>query len=93
MTEDEEGDDAQGSDSTGDPELDRQVTDLEQSGEKVSDRIEETQSDWEAKKDDPSVPGAMPDPTAAGDEEDDSGDEQDDSDDEQDHSGDDDAGD
>ncbi|MGI8749078.1 MAG: hypothetical protein ACR2J6_00740 [Thermoleophilaceae bacterium] len=75
MTEDQEGDDPQGSDSTGDPQLDRQVADLEQSGEKVSDRIEETRSDWEAKKGDPSVPGAVPDPMAT----DDSSDEDDDS--------------
>lgn len=63
MTDDRQGDDPQGSDSTGDPQLDRQVADLERSGEKVADRIKETRSDWESKKDDPSVPGAMEDPT------------------------------
>lgn len=51
MTQERDGDD-----------LDREVADLEQSASKVQDNIEETRSDWEAKKDDPSVPGAVSDP-------------------------------
>lgn len=43
-------------------DLDREVADLEQSAEKVQGDIDSTRSDWEAKKDDPSVPGAAPDP-------------------------------
>jgi hypothetical protein len=43
-------------------DLDREVADLEQSAEKVQDNIDETRSDWNAKKDDPAVPGAAPDP-------------------------------
>lgn len=43
-------------------DLDREVADLEQSAEKVQDGIDATRSDWESKKDDPSVPGAAPDP-------------------------------
>ncbi len=43
-----------------DPEdLDAEVDDLERAAEKVQDDIDETQSDWQSKKDDPSVPGAM----------------------------------
>lgn len=40
---------------------------LEKEGERVDKRIGEAKSDWEAKKADSSVPGAVPDP---GDEED-----------------------
>jgi len=43
-------------------DLDREVADLEHSAEKVQDDIDATRSDWESKKDDPSVPGAAPDP-------------------------------
>lgn len=43
-------------------DLDREVADLEGSASKVQDGIEKTRSDWEAKKDDPSVPGAAADP-------------------------------
>jgi hypothetical protein len=65
MTEDQEGDDQlQGSESTGDQELDRQVAGLKKEGERVQSTIDETRSDWEAKKDDPSVPGAAADPDA-----------------------------
>lgn len=43
-------------------DLDKEVADLEASAGKVQDDIEETRSDWEHKKDDPAVPGAVPDP-------------------------------
>ncbi len=78
MSEDQESDGRQDSDSTGDPQLDRQVADLERTGKKVADRIEGTRSDWEAKKDDPSVPGAMADPAEADAAEEKSSDESDD---------------
>jgi len=39
---------------------------LEQHSEVVGEHIEEARREWEAKEDDPSVPGAQPDP---GDEE------------------------
>jgi len=55
-------DDQESSDSTGDPDLDRQVADLESKGSKVGEGIDQTRSDWEAKKDDPAVPGAARDP-------------------------------
>lgn len=74
MTDDRQGDDPQGSDSTGDPQLDRQVADLERSGDKVAARIEETRSDWESKKDDPSVPGALAEPKGDTEEDGDGGD-------------------
>ena len=45
--------------------LEREAQDMEQRSEKVGDRIEETKRDWGAKEDDPSVPGARPDPDAA----------------------------
>ena len=45
-----------------DPEdLDAEVADLERSAEKVQDDIDQTKSDWEAKKGDESVPGASGD--------------------------------
>lgn len=44
--------------------LEREAEDMERRSEKVGDRIEETKRDWEAKEDDPSVPGARPDPDA-----------------------------
>ncbi len=40
-------------------DLDREVEDLEHSAQKVQDDIDEAKADWESKKDDPSVPGAM----------------------------------
>jgi hypothetical protein len=39
-------------------ELDR----LDEHSDEVGDRIDETRREWEAKEDDPSVPGAQPDP-------------------------------
>jgi hypothetical protein len=45
-----------------DPEdLDAEVADLEKAAEKVQDDIDQTESDWEAKKGDESVPGAVGD--------------------------------
>jgi hypothetical protein len=42
--------------------LEREAQEMERRSEDVGDRIEETKRDWEAKEDDPSVPGARPDP-------------------------------
>ena len=44
--------------------LEREAQDMEKHSAEVGDRIEETKRDWEAKEDDPSVPGARPDPDA-----------------------------
>jgi hypothetical protein len=52
---------------SGDPEADRSVSELEESNERVERHIEEAKDDWEAKQDDPRVPGAVHGP---GDEED-----------------------
>jgi hypothetical protein len=46
--------------STGDPELDRQVEILEGEGDRVGQEIEDARRDWEAKQDDPGGPGAAP---------------------------------
>ena len=35
---------------------------MEEHSDKVGERIEETRRDWEAKEQDPSIPGAQPDP-------------------------------
>ena len=40
------------------PDPEAAIEDMEQSAEKVQDDIDATQSDWDSKKDDPSVPGA-----------------------------------
>ncbi len=48
--------------------LEREAQDMEKRTAEVGDRIEETKRDWEAKEDDPSVPGARPDPDAADEE-------------------------
>jgi hypothetical protein len=42
-------------------DLDAEVADLEKAAEKVQDDIDETKSDWESKKGDESVPGAIGD--------------------------------
>ena len=43
-----------------DPEdLDAEVEDLEQKGDQVQDDIDEAKTDWESKKGDESVPGAV----------------------------------
>ena len=44
--------------------LEREAQDMEKHSAEVGDRIEETKRDWEAKEDDPSIPGARPDPDA-----------------------------
>jgi hypothetical protein len=38
----------------------RDVADLERRTERLSERVEETQRDWERKREDPHVPGAPP---------------------------------
>ena len=45
--------------STGDPEFDRRVEGLEDEGDRVGQDIEDAKRDWEAKKEDPGVPGAV----------------------------------
>ena len=35
---------------------------MEHESERIDEHIEETRRDWEAKEQDPSVPGAQPDP-------------------------------
>ncbi len=47
------------SDDTEDREVDRQVEELEESGERVGSDIEDAKRDWEAKQQDPGVPGAV----------------------------------
>jgi hypothetical protein len=42
-------------------ELEREAEKLEQHAEKVGEHIEDARSDWEAKEQDPAVPGAQPD--------------------------------
>ena len=42
--------------------LEREADDMDRRSEELGDRIEGTRRDWEAKEDDPSVPGAQPDP-------------------------------
>ena len=46
--------------------LSRELDRLDEHSEEVGEQIEETRREWEAKEDDPAVPGAQPDP---GDEE------------------------
>jgi uncharacterized small protein (DUF1192 family) len=38
----------------------REVEEMEERSDRLEDEIEETRSDWERKKRDPSVPGAEP---------------------------------
>jgi hypothetical protein len=47
--------------------LSRELDRLDEHSEEVGDQIDEARREWEAKEDDPAVPGAQPDP---GDEED-----------------------
>jgi hypothetical protein len=42
-------------------ELEREAEDMEQRSERMGDEIDETRRDWEAKEQDPGVPGAQPD--------------------------------
>jgi hypothetical protein len=43
-------------------ELERDADKLEEHSDEVGERIEETRREWEAKEQDPSIPGAQPDP-------------------------------
>ena len=43
-------------------ELERDVDKLEKHSDEVGEQIEETRREWEAKEQDPSIPGAQPDP-------------------------------
>ena len=43
-------------------DLERDAEKMEQHSEKLGERIEETRREWEAKEQDPSIPGAQPDP-------------------------------
>ena len=43
-------------------ELERDAEKMEQHSDKLGERIDETRREWEAKEQDPSVPGAQPDP-------------------------------
>ena len=43
-------------------ELEREAEKLEEHSEKVGEHIDGARREWEAKEDDPSVPGAQPDP-------------------------------
>jgi hypothetical protein len=43
-------------------EMERDAAEMEEHSDKLGERIEETRRDWEAKEQDPSVPGAQPDP-------------------------------
>ena len=42
--------------------MERDAAEMEEHSDKVGERIEEARSDWEAKEQDPSIPGAQPDP-------------------------------
>ena len=44
---------------------DREVADMEERSERVGELIDETRKDWEAKVEDPAVPGAGGDPDRA----------------------------
>jgi hypothetical protein len=46
-------------------EAERDLADLEQRAEDLGEQIDDTRSDWEGKKADPSVPGAAGDPSHA----------------------------
>jgi hypothetical protein len=43
--------------------LEREADRLEQDSDRVGEHIEETRRDWDAKEQDPAVPGAQPDPS------------------------------
>jgi hypothetical protein len=43
-------------------EMERDADKMEEHSENVGERIEETRREWEAKEQDPSIPGAQPDP-------------------------------
>jgi hypothetical protein len=43
-------------------QLEREAEDLEEQSDRVGEHIDDTRRDWESKEQDPSVPGAQPDP-------------------------------
>lgn len=43
-------------------DLERDADKMEDHSDKVGERIEQTRREWEAKEQDPSIPGAQPDP-------------------------------
>ena len=43
-------------------ELEHEADKLEEHSDEVGEQIEETRREWEAKEQDPSIPGAQPDP-------------------------------
>ena len=42
--------------------MERDAAEMEEHSDKVGERIEETRKEWEAKEQDPSIPGAQPEP-------------------------------
>jgi hypothetical protein len=42
--------------------MERDADEMEEHSDKVGERIEETRREWEAKEQDPTIPGAQPDP-------------------------------
>jgi phage shock protein A len=45
--------------------LEQQVDDMQERNDRLEEEIEETRNEWEARKDDPAVPGAAGDPQRA----------------------------
>lgn len=45
--------------------LERELDDMQRSGEKLDEQIADTRADWERKKSDEGIPGAGGDPAAA----------------------------
>ena len=43
-------------------EMERDAAEMEEHSEKVGEHIDEARREWKAKEQDPSVPGAQPDP-------------------------------
>jgi hypothetical protein len=43
-------------------ELEREAEKLEEHSDEVGERIDDARKEWEAKEEDPAVPGAQPDP-------------------------------
>jgi hypothetical protein len=48
--------------------MEREADRMEQESDRVGDHIDDARRDWDAKEQDPSVPGARPDEEDAGDE-------------------------
>jgi hypothetical protein len=46
-------------------EVERELDDMEQQGERLGEEIDQTRQDWARKQQDPSVPGAGGDPEQA----------------------------